>query len=118
VSRNTVRKVIRSGATAFTYERNVSRCRRSAPWRDELDAMLAENARASRSASADRIRIFEDSAGREGYAGGYDAVRRYAAGWSKAERHGGVGQAYVPLSFAPGEAYQFDWSHESSSSTA
>jgi transposase len=21
-------------------------------------------------------------------------------------------QAYVPLSFAPGEAYQFDWSHE------
>ena len=20
--------------------------------------------------------------------------------------------AYVPLSFAPGEAYQFDWSHE------
>ncbi len=21
-------------------------------------------------------------------------------------------QAYVPLTFAPGEAYQFDWSHE------
>jgi hypothetical protein len=21
-------------------------------------------------------------------------------------------EAYVPLSFAPGEAYQFDWSHE------
>jgi hypothetical protein len=24
----------------------------------------------------------------------------------------GAGIAYVPLSFAPGEAYQFDWSHE------
>ena len=23
-----------------------------------------------------------------------------------------MAQAYVPLSFAPGEAYQFDWSHE------
>jgi hypothetical protein len=25
---------------------------------------------------------------------------------------GGMAEAYVPLSFAPGEAYQFDWSHE------
>lgn len=25
---------------------------------------------------------------------------------------GKVGDAYVPLSFAPGEAYQFDWSEE------
>jgi hypothetical protein len=23
-----------------------------------------------------------------------------------------MAQAYVPLTFAPGEAYQFDWSHE------
>src|SRR5512147_564502 len=23
-----------------------------------------------------------------------------------------MSEAYVPLSFAPGEAYQFDWSHE------
>jgi hypothetical protein len=38
-------------------------------------------------------------------------VRRYAKRWSKA--HGqSTTVAYVPLSFAPGEAYQFDWSHE------
>ena len=24
----------------------------------------------------------------------------------------GEAEAYVPLSFAPGEAYQFDWSHD------
>jgi transposase len=43
--------------------------------------------------------------------GGYDAVRRYARAW---ERQEGIrsAEAYVPLSFAPGEAYQFDWSHE------
>jgi len=23
-----------------------------------------------------------------------------------------AGEGFVPLSFAPGEAYQFDWSHE------
>ena len=45
----------------------------------------------------------------------HDAVRRYAKRW-KRERRGGAGvdpgQLYIPLSFAPGEAYQFDWSHE------
>ncbi|HEY6259578.1 MAG TPA: IS21 family transposase [Xanthobacteraceae bacterium] len=56
------------------------------------------------------IRIFEELHGR-GYEGGYDAVRRYARRWAK-ERGQSTAAAYVPLSFAPGEAYQFDWSHE------
>ena len=56
------------------------------------------------------IRIFEELRGR-GYDGGYDAVRRYARRWAK--QHGqATAAAYVPLSFAPGEAYQFDWNHE------
>jgi hypothetical protein len=46
-----------------------------------------------------------------GFEGGYDAIRRYAKGWSR-ERGALTAEAYVPLSFEPGEAYQFDWSHE------
>ena len=46
-----------------------------------------------------------------GYDGGSDAVRRYARQWGK-ERGASTAAAYVPLIFAPGEAYQFDWSHE------
>jgi transposase len=46
-----------------------------------------------------------------GYVGGYDTVRRYAKTRSK-ERVAVTAQAYVPLYYAPGEAYQFDWSHE------
>jgi transposase len=56
------------------------------------------------------IRVFEELRGL-GYEGGYDAVRRYARVWRQA-RGNETAQAYVPLSFAPGEAYQFDWSHE------
>lgn len=44
VSRNTVRKVIRSGATAFTYERDVQPLPKLGPWRDDLDRMLTTNA--------------------------------------------------------------------------
>ena len=42
--------------------------------------------------------------------GSYDAVQRCAE-W-RVERGAATAEAYVPLSFAPGEAYQFDWSHE------
>jgi hypothetical protein len=56
------------------------------------------------------IRIFEELRS-VGYAGSYAAVRRYAIAWRE-KRAGETANAYVPLSFAPGEAYQFDWSHE------
>ena len=56
------------------------------------------------------IRLFEGLRAL-GYEGGYDAVRRYARSWGR-EHAGQTAAAFVPLSFAPGEAYQFDWSHE------
>jgi hypothetical protein len=69
--------------------------------------MPAENARQPKRERLTHIRIFEELAAL-GYDGGYDAVRRYAAGWSKTENEASA-EAYVPLSFDPGEAYQFDW---------
>jgi hypothetical protein len=52
------------------------------------------------------IRIFEELRAL-GYEGSYDVVRRYAKRW-RGERGAATPEAYVPLSFAPGEAYQFD----------
>jgi transposase len=48
---------------------------------------------------------------REGFAGGYDSVRRYVQQWKDREKNRQV-KAFIPLSFAPGEAFQFDWSYE------
>ena len=110
VSRNTVRKVLRSGATAFEYGRQVQPRPKVGPWRGDLDQMLAANEAKPLRARLTLIRIFEELCGL-GYDGGYDAVRRYAKRWRVA--HGAAtAEAFVPLSFAPGEAYQFDWSHE------
>ncbi|MGY4256638.1 hypothetical protein ACVI1L_003706 [Bradyrhizobium sp. USDA 4516] len=72
--------------------------------------MLAANATKSAREQLTLIRIFEELRGR-GFDGGYDAMRRYARQWSK-ERGQSTARAYVPLSFASGEAYRFDWSHE------
>lgn len=56
-------------------------------------------------------RIF-DLLQREGYAGGDDAVRRFALKWRAQTKPTPPASAFIPLSFAPGEAFQFDWSHE------
>jgi transposase len=110
VSRNTVRRVLRSGATSFEYERDVQPRPKLGRWTEELDGLLVGNAVKPAREQLTLIRIFEELRGR-GYDGGYDAVRRYARRWAK--QHGqATAAAYVPLSFAPGEAYQFDWSHE------
>jgi transposase len=110
VSRNTVRKVVRSNETAFEYERSVQPRPKLDAWKPELDRMLAtNNARPARERLT-LIRVFEELRGL-GYEGGYDAVRRYARGWQR-DQSSLSASAFVPLSFDQGEAYQFDWSHE------
>ncbi len=42
----------------------------------------------------------------------YDVVRRYARQVEQGARAIDGQRPMFPLSFAPGEAYQFDWSHE------
>ena len=44
VSRKVVRKVIRSGAIEFVYERTVQPQPKLGPWREELERLLAANA--------------------------------------------------------------------------
>src|SRR5690554_6276137 len=70
VSRKTVRKVIRSGATEFTYERSVQPQPRIGPWRNELDRILEENERRPKRERLTRIRVFEELRAL-GYQGGY-----------------------------------------------
>ena len=110
VSRKVVRKVVRSEATSFHYEREQQPRPKLGPWQDELEKLLAVN---EVKPSRDRltlIRIFEELR-EQGFEGGYDTVRRYARCWRR-EHALLAAQAFVPLIFAPGEAYQFDWSHE------
>jgi transposase len=110
ISRNTVRKALRSEETSFVYGRDIQPLPKLGPWSKKLDDLLETNATKSVRERLTLIRVFEDLHGL-GYEGGYDAVRRYARKWRDGQ--GALtAAAYVPLSFEPGEAYQFDWSHE------
>lgn len=94
-----MRKVLRSGATAFEYERDVQPLPKLDRWRNDLDRMLATNEAKPARERLTLIRVFEELRGL-GYEGGYDPVRRYAKGWRR-EHSASSAAAYVPLSFAP-----------------
>ena len=111
VSKNTVRKVVRGDETSYSYERKIQPMPKLGPWVDELERQLKANEKKARRDRLSLLRIHEDLASL-GYEGGYDAVRRYARVWRRRHRLLSSSEAYVPLIFDPGEAYQFDWSHE------
>jgi transposase len=114
LSRKVVRKAVRAPEGAFAYRREVQPFPRLGPFKHRLDVLLEENDGRHR---RDRLRMtrIHDLLVREGYEGSYDSVRRYAVRWLLARRARGLGEAvaaFVPLIFQPGEAFQFDWSHE------
>ena len=110
LSRKVVRKVIRSNATEFHYERSRQPLPRIGSWRQRLESLLEENESKAARERLTLVRLYEELRDL-GFEGSYAAVRRYAIAWRE-KRVSGTADAFVPLTFAPGEAYQFDWSHE------
>jgi transposase len=110
VSRTTVRKVIRSQETEFKYERLVQPVPKLGEWIDVLTGILEAEVRLPRRERRSTQRLFEELRG-QGYDGAHDSVHRFVKAW-RDERTRVPAHAFVPMSFAPGEACQFDWSHE------
>ena len=112
VSRRVVRKAIREPDAEFSYRRAVQPLPKLGPFQARLDVLLEEDEARPRREKL-RITRIHDLLLREGFDGSYDAVRRYAARWRLERRRGAANApAFIPLLFRPGEAYQFDWSHE------
>ena len=110
VSRATVRKVVRGHRTEFKYERGVQPAPKLGAWVEVLTEILEREAKLPKRERRSTQRLFEELRGR-GYDGAHDSVHRFVKAWRN-ERVRVPVHAYVPMSFAPGEAYQFDWSHE------
>ena len=110
MSRKTVGKIASSEETEFKYTRR-KEIRYPVPgsYIERLGEILKEEAELPSKRRCTGKKIYEILQ-REGYSGGYDAVRRYIRTWK--EEHRSRKSAYVPLLFSKGEAFQFDWSEE------
>jgi transposase-like protein len=106
VSRATVRKVIRGHQTEFKYARDVQPTPKLGVWVETLTEILETESKLPKRERRSTQRLFEELRGR-GYDGAHDSVHRFHKAW-RDERVRVPAHAYVPMSFAPGEAYQFD----------
>src|SRR5687768_12391986 len=105
LSRETVSKYLRSGETAPRYERQVQPYPQLAAFQKDLERLVEENDRQPVRDRLDYLGIFKRLQ-TAGYQGGYDAVRRYIRRWKQRPPAQTPAQAFVPLTFAPGEAYR------------
>lgn len=111
IARNTVRDIIRTGKTDQRYQRNNQPRPKLGLFADRLSALLKEDS--SKPVKHRRsAQILFEQLQREGYEGGYDTLRRYVSAWKVSEDASTVKEAFVPLEFDPGDAFQFDWSYE------
>src|SRR5260370_7962238 len=75
ISRNTVRKVLRSGETSFSYEREVQPRPKLGRWKTEIDRLLAANVESTAREPLTLIRVFEHFRALAS-AAGYDSFPR------------------------------------------
>jgi transposase len=113
LSRNTVRKYLASGVVEPRYPK------RKAPsklddYSNTLSSWLHREAHRSRKQRRSVKQLFYNLV-QLGYAGSYDRVAAFARDWRAQQQEASLvaGRGtYVPLVFAPGEAFQFDWSED------
>jgi transposase len=110
ISRNTIRRVIRSQETVFRYHRRSQPQPVMGAFVGRLEEALAEDGKLPKRQRRTAVVLFEQLQA-EGYPGGYDSVRRHVRDWRRRQSQLPA-EVYIPLVFEAGEAFQFDWSHE------
>jgi hypothetical protein len=84
------------------------------PYAETLASWLKREARRSRKRRRNLKQLHRDLVAL-GFDGSYDRVAAFARDWRQRERERANRASrgtYVPLTFAPGEAFQFDWSED------
>ena len=113
LSRNTVRKYLANGEVSPSYPARKSTSKLDA-FSETLLSWLEREARRSRKRRRNLKQLHRDLVAL-GYEGSYDRVAAFARQWRQREReraNRASRGAFVPLVFAPGEAFQFDWSED------
>ena len=113
LSRNTIRKYLRSDAVEPAFK-VPDRPSKLDPFADRLSAWLKTEANKPRKQKRTVLQLHADLVSL-GYGGSYNRVAAFAREW-KADRQREMNTTgrgtFVPLTFEPGEAFQFDWSED------
>lgn len=113
IARNTIKKYLREGIVEPAFQ-TPDRPSKLDPYVTQLTAWLVSDQRKSRKERRTAKLMHADLV-KLGYEGSYERVAAFVREW-KGERlrayHTTDRGTFVPLAFAPGEAFQFDWSED------
>ena len=106
LSKNTVKKVIREDKTSKRYERSKQILPTMDDFKFQLTNMLEANAVKPLRQRYTAKKLYQELCG-SGFKGSYSTVNRFVIDWRQ-DNHGEGKKVFIPLEFAPGEAFQFE----------
>jgi transposase len=113
LSRHTIRKYLSSGVVEPAYPQRKSISKLD-PFAATLTSWLEREAGRNRKRRR-CLKMLHRDLKALGFEGSYDRVAAFARGWRQQQREADNRASrgtYIPLIFAPGEAFQFDWSED------
>ncbi len=112
LSRNTIRKYLASGVVEPAYPKRQSPSKLD-PYAEMLASWLVRESTRGRKQRRNLRQLYGDLVAL-GYPGSYDRVAAFARAWQRQQQEEAKTSrgTFVPLVFAPGEAFQFDWSED------
>jgi transposase len=111
LSRNTVRKWLKAAVLEEPRYRRSVVPGKLTPFHESLKLALKADAHRPRHERR-TARALHTQIKTEGYGGGYSRVTDFVRAWRQGEGQSISTNAFVPLAFELGEAFQFDWSEE------
>jgi transposase len=111
LSRNTVAKWLHGEVDGPPKYRRGERPNKLSVFHEALEQALKADARRPKRERRTAKALYAEIK-MAGYDGGYTRVTDFIRAWRQGEGQGAAVNAFIPLAFELGEAYQFDWSEE------
>jgi transposase len=111
LSRNTIKKWLRTPEGVEPKYRRQRNEHKLAPYVERLTKALEVDAHRPKRERRTALRLWKDICA-EGFTGSYSRVTAFVRRWREHAGQTAGKAAYIPLKFALGEAFQFDWSEE------
>ncbi len=111
LSRNTIKKWLKEPAETVPKYRRAATSTKLAPFVPTLTQALKADAHRPRHERRTARALFAELQAR-GYEGGYSRLTDFIRAWRHDEGKAELTNAFVPLKFELGDAFQFDWSEE------
>lgn len=112
LSRNTIRKYLASGEVEPAYPKRHTPSKID-DYAEVLSSWLTRESGRSRKQRRNLRQLYGDLV-HLGYRDSYDRVAAFARAWREQQQEAVKASrgTFIPLGFAPGEAFQFDWSED------